>query len=112
MGKADKIQGTDEAWERDGQLGNDVEFAELASPELQKAVEETLAMQMISIRLPKPVIETFKALAALKGIGYQPLMREALMRFADGEARRIVQEMAAKHTKEKTGHLTNGKKVA
>jgi|SRR5690606_2907991 len=100
MTKAEKIRGTEDAWDRDGPLGNDLEHAEVASEDLHKNVNEALAMQMISIRLPKAVIEAFKALAALEGIGYQPLMREALTRFADNEAKRVLIEVAANHKKE------------
>ncbi|NLC34984.1 MAG: hypothetical protein GX772_00800 [Alcaligenaceae bacterium] len=112
MTKADKIRGTEEAWEKGGQLGNDIEYAAVASPEVHKGVEDALAMQMISIRLPKSVIESFKALAALEGVGYQPLMREALMRFADGEARRVLIEVAERHKKEKACRKDDGKKAA
>lgn len=58
-------------------------------------------MQMISIRLPKSVTEDFKAIAPLEGIGYQPLMREALIRFANGEAKRIMRELAVQQKREK-----------
>lgn len=112
MTKADKIRGTEEAWEKDGQLGNDAAYAAVASPEQQKAVEDTLAMQMISIRLPKSVIEVFKALAELEGVGYQPLMREALMRFADGEARRVLMEVADRHKKDQAQRKADDKKAA
>lgn len=94
MSKAEKIPGTIDAWE-DGTLGDSMEHAEVASPGMHQAVEDALAMQMISIRLPKSVIEAFKALATLEGIGYQPMMREVLMRFADSEAKRVLIEVAA-----------------
>ncbi len=94
MSKAKKILGTDEAWEN-GELGNDLEHAKVASAAQHQAVEDALAMQMISIRLPKSVIEDFKNLAALEGIGYQPMMREALIRFAECESKRVVRELAA-----------------
>ncbi|MBV6304423.1 BrnA antitoxin family protein [Candidimonas humi] len=94
MSNAKKIPGTVDAWET-GALGNSQEHAKLASPDIQREVEDTLAMQLISIRLPKSVIEDFKAIASLEGIGYQPLMRAALMRFAQGESRRIMHELAA-----------------
>lgn len=103
MTKADKILGTEEAWDEDGLLGNDAAHAVLASPETHKAVEDALAMQMISIRLPRSVVETFKALATLEGIKYQPMMREALMRFASGEARRVLMDVAAQQRKEGAG---------
>lgn len=94
MSKAKKILGTDDAWEN-GTLGNDIEHAAVASPELHQRVHEALSMQMISIRLPKSVIEDFKNIAAVEGVGYQPLMREALIRFAECESKRIVRDLAA-----------------
>ena len=109
MDAAKKIQGTDDAWEQNGPLGNDEKYAVAASQELHAKVNESLAMQAISIRLPKSVIDVFKALAALEGIGYQPLMREALMRFADGEAKRIVLETAAQKQKIKPESKTKEK---
>ncbi len=98
MSDQHKISGTEEAWE-DGTLGESLEHAQVASEEIHKAVESTLAMQMISIRLPKSVIEDFKNLALLEGIGYQPLMREALIRFATSESKRVMRETAAEHAK-------------
>ncbi|MFA5662415.1 hypothetical protein [Castellaniella sp.] len=95
MGTAKKIQGSEEAWD-DRTLGASEEHAELAPKELQQQVEEALAMQMISIRLPKQVVTLFKALAEIQGVGYQPMMREALTRFAEGEARHLVMELASR----------------
>ncbi|TKR55351.1 hypothetical protein D7I39_11070 [Allopusillimonas ginsengisoli] len=93
MSAEHNIPGTDEAWENEA-LGASKEHAALASADLQSAVDESLAMQAISIRLPRSTIELFKALAALEGIGYQPLMREALTRFAASEAKLKVMEFA------------------
>lgn len=100
MSTAKKISGTEIAWD-DRTLGASEEHAALAPQELQEQVEESLAMQMISIRLPKQVITLFKALAEIEGIGYQPLMREALTRFAEGEARHLVVEIARKEKRQK-----------
>lgn len=93
MSNATKISGTVDAWEN-GELGKSREHAKLVDAKTRQAIEETLAMQMISIRLPKSVIEDFKAIASLEGIGYQPLMREALVRFANSESRRIMHEVS------------------
>jgi uncharacterized protein (DUF4415 family) len=83
-----KIKGTDEAWES-GELGRDPEFAVRAPQELEKQVDDALGMQAISIRLEKELIESFKLIAKVEGMGYQPLMREALRRFAQSEFKRI-----------------------
>jgi predicted DNA binding CopG/RHH family protein len=112
MSNATKIPGTIEAWET-GELGNSLEHAKLADVEILREVEETLAMQMISIRLPKSVIEDFKAIASLEGIGYQPLMREALTRFAQGESRRIMHEVSERQKRaRKEAKATHTKNAA
>ncbi len=40
---------------------------------------------MISLRLPVQLVEDYKTIAADAGIGYQPLMRDILIRFAQHE---------------------------
>lgn len=96
-----KKPGTAEAWEN-GELGENLESARVVTDEVASAIQEAGGMQLISIRLPKSVIEDFKVIAQIEGIGYQPLMREALMRFAECEAKRVMREYAAKVISEKT----------
>lgn len=79
-----KIDGTAEAWES-GALGQEEEHAECVSTELALKIDDNLGLQMISIRLPKELIEEFKMIASYHGLGYQPLMRDALTRFAKAE---------------------------
>lgn len=100
MSTAKKIPGTEAVW-NDRTLGAEEEYAALAPKELQQEVDESLAMQMISIRLPKQIISLFKALAQIEGIGYQPMMREALTRFAESEARYVVLEKASEEKRQK-----------
>lgn len=94
MNKEATIEGTTEAWES-GALGASLEHARVASPELTAEIDAATGLQMISIRLPKSVVEDFKFLAQIEGIGYQPLMRTALMRFAECESKRVMREHAA-----------------
>lgn len=94
MAKAKK-PGTDTAWES-GELGENLESAKPASAEMERAVNDALGLQLISIRLPKSVIEDFKVIAQIEGIGYQPLMREALVRYAESESKRMMREYASK----------------
>lgn len=89
MSNKDKILGTEEAWETE-KLGADEKHVKVADKELTKQIEDALGMQMISIRLDKGLIDSFKMLGAFHGIGYQPLMRDAMKRFADGEMKAIV----------------------
>lgn len=90
-----KKPGTDTAWES-GELGENLASTRIVDNETERAVQESLGMQLISIRLPKSVIEDFKVIAQIEGIGYQPMMREALVRFAESESKRIMREYASK----------------
>ena len=89
-----KKPGTVEAWDS-GELGEDLNSAQIVSEERTAQIQEAAELQMISIRLPKSVIEDFKVIAQIEGVGYQPLMRIALMRYAECEAKRVMREYAA-----------------
>jgi vacuolar-type H+-ATPase subunit C/Vma6 len=105
MTDVQKIEDTIEAWES-GALGNDERFVRKVSADVQKEIDDTLGLQAISIRLPKELIEQFKLIAKIHGMGYQPLMREALKRFASSEIKVILTQMANESKKET---LENGK---
>lgn len=90
--KKSKIAGTAEAWES-GVLGRDAAHAVRAPAELVGEVDEALGLQMISIRLPKELIEEFKMVATYHNVGYQPLMRDALKRFASSEIKKIAAQV-------------------
>jgi uncharacterized protein (DUF4415 family) len=89
MSATDKIPGTAEAWETDA-LGADDDYVRVSSNERTSEIDEALCLQSISIRLDKRLIDSFKLLAKYHGIGYQPLMRDALNRFANAEMKSIV----------------------
>ena len=89
-----QIPDTDEAWDS-GALGTDPKFAAVYERDIQSQIDETMAMQAISIRLPKPLIESFKLLGRVHGLGYQPLMRRALIRFAEAEMKLVVRDHIA-----------------
>ena len=95
MTKPTKIPGTDEAWDS-GQLGQDSEHAKVAETDEQfeREIDNALELQLISIRLQKSLIEDFKQIASMNGIGYQPLMRQILKRFVDAEKKKILREAA------------------
>lgn len=88
-----KIAGVPEAWE-DGSLGQDAEFVRVVENTDDAMLNEAAGLQPISIRLQKNLIEDFKRIADINGIGYQPLIRQVLKRFADSEKRRILREMS------------------
>lgn len=78
-----------------------------APTELDQLVDESLAMQMISIRLPKRLLDDLKLIAKKEGLGYQPLMRRVLTRFASAELRAMArielgepQAVVAEHEEE------------
>lgn len=91
---AKKIVGTPDAWE-DGSLGREEEFVRVSKNVDDAALNEAAGLQPISIRLQKSLIEDFKMIAKINGIGYQPLIRQVLKRFADSEKRRILREKSA-----------------
>lgn len=71
---------TEEDWDN-RKLGSSEEHVRKASPDREKALDECLGLQTISIRLQKSLIDQFKKLAKEDGIGYQPYMRQVLMRY-------------------------------
>ena len=86
-----KIEGMPEAWE-DGSLGQEEEFVRVSKNVDDAALNKAAGLQPISIRLQRTLIEDFKMIAEINGIGYQPLIRQVLKRFADSEKRRILRE--------------------
>ncbi len=68
-------------------MGNSIDHAVAAPAELESEVDSALGLQMISVRLPRKLIDDLKLIANKEGLGYQPLMRRVLMRFAEGEFR-------------------------
>lgn len=98
----ESIEDTAEAWES-GQLGEDSKFVRRVTQERHKEVDDILGLQSISIRLPKDLIEQFKLIAKIHGLGYQPLMRDALKRFAESETKIILSQIAEKKTRQKEG---------
>ncbi len=101
------IPGTDDAWDT-GVLGADPNFAAVAEAVDEGAVDAALGLQPISIRLQRSLIEDFKLIAQLNGLGYQTLMRRVLARFADCEKKRILREVAAAAALRKSGPTTEG----
>lgn len=61
---------------------------------MEQLVENALELQMISIRLSKELLSDLKMIAQFHGVGYQPLMRDALERFATAEVKKIAIEYA------------------
>ncbi|MFV2055893.1 MAG: hypothetical protein ACC707_05460 [Thiohalomonadales bacterium] len=91
MASKTKIEGTPEAWES-GELGQDEKYIKISQEIKQDALDESLDLQMISIRLQKSLIEDMKMIAKLNGLSYQPLIRQILTRFVECEKKQILKE--------------------
>lgn len=89
MSKKSNIPGTVEAWES-GELGKSGAHVRKTPLETEQQIDEALGLQAISIRLPKATIEVYKNLAKMHGVGYQPLMRDAICRWADSELKMLL----------------------
>ena len=86
-----KIEGTPEAWES-GELGQDERFIKISQDIKQDVIDESLELQMISIRLQKALIDDMKMIAKLNGLGYQPLIRQILTRFVECEKKQLLRQ--------------------
>jgi len=86
----------DEQWDN-RELGADEHFVRVVETDLdqQKAIDEAVGLQMISIRLPKALIDDFKFLGDVHNLKYQTLMRQVLARFADSEKKRLATKAVA-----------------
>lgn len=78
---------SEEAWEN-RELGATEEYVRKASPEREKALDEKLELQIISIRLQKGLIDDLKDLAGEDGLGYQPYVRRVLTQHVRSEKRK------------------------
>lgn len=98
--KTRPVQSEECPWET-GELGRSLDHAVVVDDAHEKRIDEALQLQLISIRLEKSLIEALKFIAAHhKGIGYQPLIRQILHRFATSEVNRIGREMESKRREE------------
>lgn len=108
MEHPEKIEDTPQAWES-GALGRDAAHAMRAPKDMEQKIDDALGLQAISIRLHKELIEDFKFIAKFHGIGYQPLMRDALKRFAEAEYKRIAVQLASEKAADQEARTASGK---
>lgn len=97
MDLAQKILGTEEAWES-GALGESLEHTSVSKQGNDDAINDALGLKTISIRLQAQLIDDLKIIAAMNGIGYQPLVRQILTRFADSEKRKLLIQVGSQST--------------
>lgn len=76
------------------ELGADEEHAK-KSVNNGESIDNSLELQMISIRMQKGLIEDLKDIAQLNGLGYQPLMKQVLKRFVEAEKKQMLRERAS-----------------
>ena len=82
----DKYLDDVELWETK-QLGADPKYAQRVSVAEDKALDDSLGLQAISIRLQKDLLEHLKVLAKDEGLGYQPFIRQILTKYARASER-------------------------
>lgn len=73
----DKHLDDTELWETK-KLGADPQYAQRISPEEDKAIDDSLGLQAVTMRLQKELVEQLKRLAKREGLGYQPYIRRLL----------------------------------
>lgn len=88
-----KIQNSAENWEN-GALGLSADHAVRVPDEVVAAVERATGnnMQLISMRMPQELVVLLKEIAKYHGVGYQPLIRDLLQRWAANEIKMILEE--------------------
>ncbi|MDO4640789.1 MAG: hypothetical protein Q4A84_03675 [Neisseria sp.] len=74
------------------ELGADETFAR-KSAVTGEEMDAALGLKPISIRLQQGMIDDLKAIAALHGIGYQPLIKQILARFIESEQKMLANEL-------------------
>lgn len=104
-----RILDTEEAWD-EGALGRDEAFVKAVDERAELSIDEALGLQPISIRLERSLIEDFKMIASLNGLGYQTLMRQALKRFAECEKKRILRDLVAQRAEDEARSQADAKK--
>lgn len=93
-----RIPASDGAWDS-GELGRNEEFAKISDNVDDSAIDVAMELIPVSIRLQKSLIEDFKMIAKHNGVGYQPLMRQVLTRFAVAETRQMANDLLAEQKK-------------
>lgn len=87
------------------QLGASAEHARPATDEQQQALDDATGLQLISIRMPKILIEQVKQLARLEGIGYQPYVRKVITQHVRENEHKLEQLLTPADATEKADKL-------
>jgi predicted DNA-binding ribbon-helix-helix protein len=81
----------EDAWDS-GELGRSMDHVGVVSDEECRAVDASLGLHPVSIRLEKSLIQQLKLIAEHRGVAYQPLIRDLLNRFVVSELKDIMHE--------------------
>lgn len=93
-----------ERWDNK-ELGASAKHARPASEEQQQALDDATGLQLISIRMPKVLIEQVKQLARLEGIGYQPYVRKVMTQHVRENEHKLERLMTPAEATEKADKL-------
>ena len=108
MTRSEKVKVSVDAWES-GKLGQDERFVKVADVAEGDAVDEALGLKLISIRLPKKLISQLKLIGHFHSVGYQPLIRDILGRYAGSEILNILHKEAQMAKEDKEQKVREGK---
>jgi predicted DNA binding CopG/RHH family protein len=75
------------------ELGATEKYVRKASTKQETKLDDNLGLQTISIRLQKGLIDDLKKLAKIDGIGYQPYVRQLLMKHVRHEKNKQIKNM-------------------
>ncbi len=64
----------------------------VSTTNLNFEIDESLGLQAISIRLQKDLLKNLKSIASYYDVGYQPMIRDLLNRFAESEIKKILRD--------------------
>lgn len=78
--KTSKVKSSVDKWES-RELGASAEHVRVVNADVENEIDAALELQPVSIRLQKKLISDLKQIAKTEGIGYQPLIRQALTHF-------------------------------
>jgi predicted DNA binding CopG/RHH family protein len=80
-------------------------LSEEQQTELDKDIDDGLGLQHISIRLNRTLIEQLKGLAKLEGLGYQPLVRQVLTKYAKDNEHKLDMLLSAAEAADRADKL-------
>lgn len=84
--KEKKLLAEAEHWES-GELGLNENYQKPAPPEAETALDGSLGLKMVSIRLPVKIVDALKALAKENMENYQPYVRRILVDHVKSKSR-------------------------